>query len=210
MLTGDWAYPWDIRVNRKPTHTNLYLNAMSHNRLVNKQAVLSTLVHRAKAICDPDRLQQKLEFLQDAFLSNGYSKQQILWDTNLPKRVTPPRREDPTLVACLPFVCTTFNCISRVLSRHNIKTMGLPPRKLSIFLHPVKNDLSLEMPVSTAFPVSVGRCTLDKLETRVKEHHWHVCLYHPEMSAVAEHSINLGHCIQLQNTSILARKVQTY
>jgi hypothetical protein len=31
-------------------------------------------------------------------------------------------------------------------------------------------------------------------------------LYHPEKSAVAEHSINLGCRIQLQNNSILAKK----
>jgi hypothetical protein len=33
-------------------------------------------------------------------------------------------------------------------------------------------------------------------------------VYHPEKSGVAEHSINLGHCIQLQDTSILAKKLR--
>jgi hypothetical protein len=40
------------RVYRKPTHTNLYLHANSHHHPSNKQAVLSTLVHRARALCD--------------------------------------------------------------------------------------------------------------------------------------------------------------
>jgi hypothetical protein len=41
---------------------------------------------------------------------------------------------------------------------------------------------------------------------RVKERHWHICLYHPEKSAVSEYSINLGQLILQHNTSILAKK----
>jgi hypothetical protein len=40
--------------------------------------------------------------------------------------------------------------------------------------------------------------TYQTTETRIKGHIWH---YHPEKSAVAEHSINMGHCIQLHDTS---------
>jgi hypothetical protein len=35
------------KVYRKPSQTNLYLNSNSHHHPSNKQAVLSTLVHRA-------------------------------------------------------------------------------------------------------------------------------------------------------------------
>jgi hypothetical protein len=37
---------------------------------------------------------------------------------------------------------------------------------------------------------------------RVKEHQRHIHLQHPDKSAVAEHSISLDHCIQLQDTTI--------
>jgi len=43
-------------------------------------------------------------------------------------------------------------------------------------------------------------------ETRIKKHHWSIRLYHLDKSAMAECSINLGHCIQFQDTSILAMK----
>jgi hypothetical protein len=43
---------------------------------------------------------------------------------------------------------------------------------------------------------------------RVKEHQRHIRLEHPDKSAVAEHSVDLGHRIQLHNTSILATKTQ--
>jgi hypothetical protein len=40
----------------KPTCTNLYLNAKSHHHPSNKQAVLFTLVNKARAVCDEDSL----------------------------------------------------------------------------------------------------------------------------------------------------------
>jgi hypothetical protein len=81
--------------------------------------VLSTLVHRAKAICDPDSLPQELEFLHNTFQNNGYIKQQILQVLNPPKRAPSPHREDPTSVAfsIFFFFGTTLNDISRVLSK---------------------------------------------------------------------------------------------
>jgi hypothetical protein len=42
--------------------------------------------------------------------------------------------------------------------------------------------------------------------SRIREHHQHIRLYHSEKSAVANHNINLGHCIQFHDTSILAKK----
>lgn len=40
--------------------------------------------------------------------------------------------------------------------------------------------------------------------TRLKENYQHICLEHTNKSAGAEHSINLGHNIQLHNTSIFS------
>jgi hypothetical protein len=42
--------------------------------------------------------------------------------------------EDPASVVFLQSVGTTFNFISRVLSKHNIKMVDLLPRKLSSFV----------------------------------------------------------------------------
>jgi hypothetical protein len=58
-------------VYQKPTHINLYLNAKSHHHPSNKQAVLSTLIHTARALSDEDSLQAELVFLRDVFTQNG-------------------------------------------------------------------------------------------------------------------------------------------
>jgi hypothetical protein len=52
---------------------------------------------------------------------------------------------------------------------------------------------------ATAFIVSMHPFLRSVKDDRLKEHHQHM-----DKSAMAEHSINLGHCIQLHNTSILS------
>jgi hypothetical protein len=44
------------------------------------------------------------------------------------------------------------------------------------------------------------------IETRVKEHQWHILVEHSNKSAVAVHSISLYQRIQLQDTNILSTK----
>jgi hypothetical protein len=44
------------------------------------------------------------------------------------------------------------------------------------------------------------------VETKIKEHHRHVRLYHSDKSAVAEHIIYVSRRIQFQDTKILATK----
>jgi hypothetical protein len=119
------------KVYRKPTHTNLYLNAKSHHHPSKKQAVLSTLIHRARALCDEDSLQTLLVFLRDVFKQNGYNDRQIHRALNRRPHLPQPDNE-PNSVAFLPFVGTVFNRISRLVARHNIKSVGLPPMKLSV------------------------------------------------------------------------------
>jgi hypothetical protein len=58
-------------VHRKPTHTNLHLSAPSHHHPLNKQAVLSAMVHTAMAIFDSNSLPQELKFLHQTFQDNG-------------------------------------------------------------------------------------------------------------------------------------------
>ena len=63
----------------KPTHTNQYLHHNSHHHPANKNSVLSSLIHRAKAFCDQDSLTQELVFHTTVFKDNGYSPHQIWW-----------------------------------------------------------------------------------------------------------------------------------
>jgi hypothetical protein len=95
-----------------------------------------------------------------------------------------------------------------MLSRHNIKSVGLPPRKIANFLRPVKDDLGLKTPGVYSIPCECGQVYIGQtgspIDTRIKEHHRHIRLAHPDKSAVAEHSNSRRHRIELQNTKILS------
>jgi hypothetical protein len=146
----------DHRVYRKTTHTNLYLNAGSHNHPSSKQAVLSTLVNRARALCDQESLHAELVFLKDVFRQNGYNDRQIHRVLNRRPNISHPE-DNPDSVAFLPYVGSIFNRISRVLSRRNIKSLGLPPKKLSGFLRPVKDNLGLRTQGVYRIPCECGK-----------------------------------------------------
>jgi hypothetical protein len=74
----------------------------------------------------------------------------------------------------------------------------------------VCNDLGLKTSSVYSIPCECGQVhigqTGSSIDTRIKEHHRHIRLAHPDKSAVAEHSISLGHRTQLQDTKILSTK----
>jgi Na+-transporting NADH:ubiquinone oxidoreductase subunit NqrF len=95
------------------------------------------LVHGDRALCDQDNLHEELGI----FRQIGYTDGQI----------------HRASVAFLPYVRSIFNCISRVLSQHNIKFVDLPPRKISSFLWSVKDDLKLKMLGVYSIPYGCGQ-----------------------------------------------------
>ncbi|GFG31913.1 hypothetical protein Cfor_11969 [Coptotermes formosanus] len=144
------------KVYRKTTHTNLCLKPASHHHPSIKQAVLSTLVHRARALCDKEGLHELLELLKTTFRENGYSLKQIQRALNSAVR-TPKSNDKPTSVALLPYVQITYSRISRMLAKRNISSVGLPPRKISSFLRPVKDDLGLRIFGVYSIPCECGQ-----------------------------------------------------
>jgi hypothetical protein len=67
-LMADWA----IESTASPHTLTSYLCVNSHHHHPsNKQAVLSLLVHRARALCDHKSLHDELEFLRGTFRQNG-------------------------------------------------------------------------------------------------------------------------------------------
>jgi len=127
----------------KPTHTNLYLLRDSHHLPANKQSVLDSLIHRAKVLCDQGSLTQELEFLTTDFKENGYSPQQIQQALK-PITWTAKTNERPPLIAFIPYTQTTNGQLSRMLAKHNIKSVSLPPRKIHSYLPPVKDALGFK------------------------------------------------------------------
>jgi hypothetical protein len=123
------------------TRTNLYLHATSHHPS-NKQSPLSTLVQRARVLCDSTSLHYEPQFLRDAFRRNGYGARQM---QRLSFHRPPPKM--PASVSFLLFVSTTFSLTSQMLSGHNIKSVDLClPREIPSFHWLVKDYPGLKTP----------------------------------------------------------------
>jgi hypothetical protein len=135
--------------------------------------VLSTLIHRGRALCDEDSLQAELLFLKDVFKENVYNDRQIHRALNRRPHLPQPDNELHS-VAFLPFDGTIFNRISRVLARHNINSVGLPHMKLSSLLRPVKDHLGLRTSGVYTISCECGRFYIGQtgrsVDIRLKEH----------------------------------------
>jgi hypothetical protein len=156
-LDGTLGY----KVYRKPTHTNPYLNANSHHHPSSKQALLNTMVHRAHSLCDSDSLKYELDFLNITFKENGYNSK-LVHRAPKPNTKLPKLHDKPVSTAMLPYFHTTYNRLSRLLSRHNIKNVALPPKKISIFLRPVKVIVGLKPQGFTGSPANVDLYISDR------------------------------------------------
>jgi hypothetical protein len=54
-------------VHRKSTHTELYLHTKSEHHLAQKQAVITTLVQRARTLCDNENLGREIRHIKRIF-----------------------------------------------------------------------------------------------------------------------------------------------
>jgi hypothetical protein len=184
------------KLYRKPTHTNLYLQQNSHH-------------HPARVLCDNDSLPQELDFLSTIFKNNGYSQQQIN-QARKPATQTRKDQEKPTSTAYLPYTQTTYGRLSRMLAKYNIKSIALPQKKISCYLPPYKEQLGLRTPGIYSIPCECGMVYIGQsgrtIQLHIKEHNRSIRLARQEKSAVAEHSFNNDHRINLQNTRLISAK----
>ena len=80
------------KVYRKPTHKDLYLQWDSHHTIAAKYSVVSTLYHRAKAVCSTQQLLDEEEnHLQKVLTENKYPN----WALNRVKnKIKAPTKQD--------------------------------------------------------------------------------------------------------------------
>jgi hypothetical protein len=88
--------------------------------------------------------------------------------------VTGSSREEPTSVAFLLSVALIFNGINRVLTGHNMKIIGLHPRKVARFFGPSRMTALKTVGVYSG-KVCIGQIRRS-IETRIKDHNWHMKL----------------------------------
>ena len=99
--------------------------------------------------------------------------------------------------------------LSRMLAKHTIKSVALPPRQIISYLPPVKDALGLRTPGIYSIPCECGRVYIGQsgrsIQIRTKEHSRVIRLAQPDKSAVVEHSIYRAHIINPLGSNVELR-----
>ena len=209
------------QVYRKPTHTDRYLHATSHHHPSQKNSVISSLIYRALTISEPSSLNEELEHLNRVLTENGYNSKDInqttlrlknkissLTNIEMPNEEE-KEEEEGKKWTILPYVQGTTEHISRILSKHNIKVIAKPQRKIAQLLpNPKDRRPRLETSGVYKIPCSCGKAYIGetgrKISTRIKEHQRCAKYGHFTQSALAEHWMETGHSVQYDKATMLA------
>jgi len=86
--------------------------------------------------------------------------------------------EKPASIAIVPYTQTTYGQLSRMLAKHIIRSVVLPPRKICSYLPPVKDALGLKTPGVYSIPCECGEVYIGQsgisIQIRIKEHNRHM------------------------------------
>ncbi|KAJ4430702.1 hypothetical protein ANN_19293 [Periplaneta americana] len=203
-------------VYRKPTHTNLYLNANSLHHKAQQMGILNTLAHRAVSISDPEQLDTEFQHLKLTLQQNGYLAKDITASLNRARHkkqqqqpIMDSLEAEKPATACLPFTGKLSGKISRLLHKHGIKTIHKPPPKIRNKVRSVKDDLGLRVPGIYRIPCECDAAYIGQtgrtIAMRLSEHQRSIRLMQPEKSGLAEHCIEKSHRANFNNTEILVK-----
>ena len=207
----------DHRVYRKSTHTDRYLHKNSNHHPQQKRGMIKTLIDRANRICQENNIKDEISHIQNALMSNGYTKKEINRTLHPNKQSNKTLNDkEPVGKAYLPYIKHVTDRIGKLLGKKNIKTVYLPTRKIAQHLRSPKDNRD---PLSSAgvyrIPCACGSVyvgtTKRSINTRISEHKRCCRLGQNEKSAVAEHTLSDGdHKILFSETSLLSNNNHYY
>ena len=137
----------DIKIYRKPTHTDQYLNFESNHPLEHKLGVIQTLFHRAETvITDPKVVDEGKLHVKKAALSNCGYPQWAFDKISQPKKEKSNANKDSTTPSkgqiILPYVKGVFDALRRNFNSFGIMVSFKPTRTLrQCLVAPVRTKL---------------------------------------------------------------------
>ena len=199
-------------VYRKNTHTNTYIHYFSYHEMKIKSNVLTNLFFRAFRICDPQFIDQEINYLIESFKKLCYPKffiQQCLSRARSMYFIPRDRQNKVDYVKSLPLPYTEE--LSKFGKRLNKANSGFDvvfkynntTKKKLVKNNPVsKEDVGVYVipckDCTKCYVGESGRC-IDKR----KEEHIAACRRGNTYSAVAQHTWETNHAIDFQGTKII-------
>ncbi|XP_039302124.1 uncharacterized protein LOC113005247 [Solenopsis invicta] len=173
-------------------------------------------VYRALTVSEPTFLDEELQHLNQTLTRNGYNNKNINQITKrLKNKISSPNdtktldeERERKMMAVLPYLQGTTERIGRILSKHNIRVIFKFQKKIAQLLPNRKDQRpSLETPgvykISCVCEKVYIKETGRKISTRIKEHQRCAKYSHFSQSALAEHSMETGHAVQCDKSTML-------
>ena len=211
-------------VFRKKTHTDKYLSFKSHHPLSHRISVVRTLMGRAERLCSSvDEKDRERRHITSTLESNGYPRQMIrrygqgLKTPMDSKNKSAKRGDEPKVTVTIPYVRHVSECVRQILNRMDIRTCFKPMKTLRhMLVHPkdptpmpAVSGVIYEIPCQDCEESYIGQ-TGRTLDHRIKEHKRGYTYAGNITSAVAEHSVNLGHRINWDGAKVIRREQAWY
>jgi len=149
-------------VYRKPTHTDKYLNFISHHHRCQKLAVIDSLAFRAFKLCDENHLLHELEHIKKVLIMNGYPIALINQRIEVMKnRVSRNAQNEKSTNWCaIPFVGDVTYRIGRIIRKELEVNLGYyTGKKLSTYFLSHKDKYDKEKLNCGVYRIKSSRCS---------------------------------------------------
>ena len=195
-------------VYRKPTHTNRYIHADSHQPMNVKSATIRCLVDRAFKVCSSNAIrEQELETIRTIMVENGYKRKFVnkvirrKIRRSERSRTTTDENRGTTSVQ-LPFIDGLSQEVRRIVREVNIRCTFTAPNALQK-LHNVRDSLPLCSATHAIYSIKCKTCdeehigeSMRSLDTRWKntemQFDWHSARNRPSPTTYqAKNTVNL-------------------
>ena len=206
-----------VKVYRKPTHTDQYLNFESNHSRSVKESVVSSLFTRARNIVsNSDDLRTENERIIDVLACNGYDTRvinKVQKNTTRQANVPEKEQEEFTGNVCIPYVKGTSEKLRRILHTHKIRCSFHSRNTLRRSLSQAKDPVDINQQSNVIYKIPCNDCnavyigeTKRSFGTRSKEHEAHVRLGHVDKNEIADHCWKRDHRFNFANKSVLDRE----
>jgi len=197
-----------------PTHTNRYLDFMSHHPKAHKAAVVRTLFSRADSLSSTalSGIEERQSITQ-ALRRNNYPDLFVKKTSVANHSASSSEQQQPRTSIVVPYVRGLSETLKRILAEMNIRVVHQPHITLRRKLVHVKDPVPPEKASGVVYSISCRECsdtyigqTGRLLGTRLAEHRAAVKYSKTDVSAVAEHVWERQHSMNFDGTTILARE----
>ena len=171
-----------MSVYRKPTHTDQYLNFMSHHPIDHKISVVRTLLERSQnLVSEPEEKKKEDIHVQDALQTCGYPEWSLQKARRQMKQMKPKKRKQDVAVSrpsvVIPYVEKVSETVARIMKKYNVPCAMKPWVTLkNVLVHP-KDREDKEQTTECVYKVPCASCektyigeTGRKLGVRLQEH----------------------------------------